>query len=491
MLKKVALALLLLCGSVNAQVTTTTYQIGDDGYAFVPLPFSFPYYGQTFNQSWMYDNGIISFLNPNSNYALSPWQWYAPSSLSQANGKYYIAALWADISPTNGTTYTTTTDGTYMKYSWNNISEYYSGGTRLSSFSSTIKPDGSITTSYYSLNLQTSNVLAGTVGDPSLGEVNQVYSAPFGTNISTGSISDWSYKPNDPCLIDPLSSPTCAGFTDALAKLTNTSTTNSTTTTTIETPTTTLTTTVVDDPINPTVTLTSTSTVNTVTTTPIVSTVTSPVATTTQRSSNSTTTNGTSIGLSVVAKNQQREQSIGAAAVQNAIAGSDTSATQSQQEAMTIATQAVANSTTTQSFTGTGLKVSGYSPIGVSGTQTNDLITSNENVIAGYNNMLIDKTNPLNEYVEYSPNFSATFISSSQAINKNAIDNEVSNGVQIAKMSVVPNGYDSYLVTIKDVAFYAPTEVYRNQKVIDNVRVMRQLSNDDRHRQLLEQQYRR
>lgn len=490
MLKKLVLALMLTCGLAQAQ-TTTTYQIGDDGYAFVPLPFSFPFYGQTFNQSWMYDNGIISFLNPNSSGAISPWQWSAPQSLSQTNGKYFIAALWADIAPTNGTTYTTTTDGMYMKYSWNNISEYYSGGTRLSSFSSTIKPDGSVSTSYYSLNLQTSNVLAGTVGDPSLGEVNQVYSAPFGTNITNGSISDWTYKPNDPCAIDPLSSASCPGFGDALAKLTNTSSTSSTTSSTTETPTTTITTTVVDDPISPTVTVTTTSTVSSVTGTPTIATVSSPTpttVTTTQKSSTSSNSSGTSIGLSVIAKNQQREQTFSMTAVQNAIAGSDTAASQSQQEATSVATQSVTNSTS-QSFTGTGLKVAGFSQLNFSGIQTSEVASVTDNVVATNSNMLIDKTNPLNEYVDYRPNFGA-ISSSNQLVNKNTSDNDLAGGVQLATIATLPVGYNGYLnLAMKDSDFYSAITVYANQRTVDNQRVSRSLFNNTTHKRMMEMQY--
>ena len=44
---------------------------------------------------------------------------------------------------------------------------------------------------------------------------------------------------------------------------------------------------------------------------------------------------------------------------------------------------------------------------------------------------------------------------------------------------------------IPDGTFYAPKEIYRNQKVIDNVRAQRAFSgaSDRLHQQMVEQQY--
>ena len=507
MLKKVVLALMLACGVVHAQTvttgTTTTYQMGDDGYVHVPLPFKFPLYGQTFTNSWMYDNGIVSFLQPGTTGAISPWQWYAPGSLSQAPGKYFIAALWADIAPTNGTVYSTSSDGTYMKYNWNNISEYYSGGTRLNSFSTTITPDGRISTSYYSLNLQTSNVLSGVVGDPVNGEVYQTYSASFGTVISNDSISNWTYKPYDPCVDNPLYSPTCAGFSDALAKITSsTATSPSSTTSTTATPTTTVTTTVVDDPVSPTVTVTSTTTVTTTSNTPSPTTGTINVApivvapSTTQKSS---TTNNTSLGLSVIAKNQQREQSVIGLAVQNAIGSAESSALASQQEALAVASLAVsasvasANASVNQSSAGQGFKITPLnSTFGDSSLLSADMFNNSDVSALRYNSMLTDRTNPLNDYVEYKSAAPAQLGNTGPLVNKDAGNNEIASGVDIAKMALAPAGYTSYLnFTLRDASFYAPKEVYKNQANVDNARAFRSLANDRVHQQLVDQQYRR
>lgn len=175
-----------------AEITVT---MGDDGAVNVPLEFDFPLYGQLFSESWMYDNGIISFLQPGSPGSISPWQWSA-QPLAQSNGNYYIAALWADIAPTSLTKYTYQGDATFMKYTWTNIAEYYSAWDpqpRYSTFSTTIKPDGSISTSFASINLQTSSIASGIVGNRAAGEVQQYYYSGCCSTLSTGGISDWSY----------------------------------------------------------------------------------------------------------------------------------------------------------------------------------------------------------------------------------------------------------------------------------------------------------
>ena len=203
--------------------------MGDDGAVQVPLEFDFPLYGRLFNTSWMYDNGIISFLEPGAPGSISPWQWSA-SSVDQSGASYFIAALWADIAPTSLTSYTTQGSSTYMKYTWSNIAEYYSQGDlfpRYSTFSTTIKPDGTISTNYTSVNLQTSNISSGIVGDFSKGEYQSYYYAPYGTVVQ--SMVDWTYlgsytpPPPEPP-VQPYVPPEVVVTPDIVADTTNSST---------------------------------------------------------------------------------------------------------------------------------------------------------------------------------------------------------------------------------------------------------------------------
>lgn len=76
-------------------------------------------------------------------------------------------------------------------------------------------------------------------------------------------------------------------------------------------------------------------------------------------------------------------------------------------------------------------------------------------------------------------------------IKQNVQQNELAGVVDIGRMAVVPAGYQSYEMALKDVPFYAPKEIYKNQKNSDNVRLLRGLSSgsDRLHQQMMEQQY--
>lgn len=106
-------------------------------------------------------------------------------------------------------------------------------------------------------------------------------------------------------------------------------------------------------------------------------------------------------------------------------------------------------------------------------------------------NFITDRTNPLREIIEGQP--LVTGISMEQqmsTVKKEVAINEAAVGIDIGKIALAPVGYNSYLsLTIKDVSFYAPREIYPKQNTVDNVRALRQMSSDTLHRQMVEQQY--
>jgi hypothetical protein len=106
-------------------------------------------------------------------------------------------------------------------------------------------------------------------------------------------------------------------------------------------------------------------------------------------------------------------------------------------------------------------------------------------------NMLTDKTNPVNDVVTAQPQMPTMAAFTGPAVNQKQQDNDLAGGVSLARMAVVPVGFDAYNVALKDVAFYAPREIYRNQRTVDNARALRQLGSDRLHQQMVEQQYRR
>jgi hypothetical protein len=77
------------------------------------------------------------------------------------------------------------------------------------------------------------------------------------------------------------------------------------------------------------------------------------------------------------------------------------------------------------------------------------------------------------------------------SVNRNALPNELAGGIDIASIASVPVGFNAYSFVLRDSAFYEPKEVYKNQRTVDNERVLRGLTrgSDSLHQQMVDQQY--
>lgn len=108
-------------------------------------------------------------------------------------------------------------------------------------------------------------------------------------------------------------------------------------------------------------------------------------------------------------------------------------------------------------------------------------------------NFLTDRSNPMNQVLEQKPISidTNTRSGSNQTVKSNVQDNDAAGGVSINSIAVTPVGFNAYNIALRDVAFYAPKEIYRGQKTIDNARALRQLASDKLHQEMVEQQYRR
>jgi len=228
--KFIGILLLSFCSFTKAQVSETPVITNptfyDDTYVHVPLQFGFPFYGRTFTNSWMHSNGVVSFLDPTApipNVPYNPAQWaYCCQGMELVTTNpqlgpqfnYMISPLWTDLYPVAASTFRTEGTSTYQRYFWNNIAEI-SNMNNLNSFSLEIRPSGFIGATYSQINIQNQQVTAGITGDVLLGEMRQFY---YGTGIPAGTLGNWSVNSTgvDQCLINPLSSPTCSGYTEAM-----------------------------------------------------------------------------------------------------------------------------------------------------------------------------------------------------------------------------------------------------------------------------------
>jgi len=265
---------------------------------------------------------------------------------------------------------------------------------------------------------------------------------------------------------------------------------------------------------------------------------------TTKESSGSGGSN-VSLALSVISKNSERDAA-GSAIAQSAISQAQAAATQAQQEAQSVAASAVANSmtanivnSTNQMSSGTGIRATSntnsvslasvntptsmsisfggpttsaisnvvqqsFEPVMATSTiQQTTSVTSiaspatiatqtSETYSVSPPNFLTDRTNPLNDIIEAKQIIpqNNTIATMGSSVNRNASNNEVAGGVDINKMALAPTGYGDYLnFVLRDAAFYAPKEVYKNQRNVDNARALRLMTNDSKHKEMVELQY--
>ena len=77
------------------------------------------------------------------------------------------------------------------------------------------------------------------------------------------------------------------------------------------------------------------------------------------------------------------------------------------------------------------------------------------------------------------------------SVNRNVQPNELAGRVDIASIATQPAGFQTYSFVLTDAQFYAPREIYRNQRTVDNARAQRMLqgASDRLHQIMVDQQY--
>ena len=245
--------------------------------------------------------------------------------------------------------------------------------------------------------------------------------------------------------------------------------------------------------------------------------------------------------LSLIAKNSEREKAVAQQVVATAESQAQAAGDRAQQTATATASAAVAQSTASMDsgFSGTGIQASNSSSrssVGLVAMQqqsssttllsaqsfitttsqqntgpqlvapaTFEQIQSTQNysifAVQEYRqqeseqitqtvNFLTDLNSPLKQILDAQQFQQASTDAPPQTQRRDTTPNELAVGVNIAQMATQPQGYGNYLnLVLRDASFYEPKEVYRNQTVIDNVRVLRGLGSDQKHQDLVNLQY--
>jgi hypothetical protein len=206
----------------NIDGNPTALNLGDDSWSAVQLGFDISYFGQTFDQITIYNNGMAKFGN-NGQYVQNCCQGYKPTSDQH---DYGLFPLWTDLVTINNNT-PTGLQGVYylsdnvdtFQISWVGIQEFHNQETS-NTFGIEIKStfDGALVDFFYDeIDIRNHDVWSGITGDVSEGEVIENFFHTHQDGMLTGA-SEFDFSWNQSGYINcsnPLNDPSCSGYEEA------------------------------------------------------------------------------------------------------------------------------------------------------------------------------------------------------------------------------------------------------------------------------------
>jgi len=198
----------------------TPYQLWDDGWANVPLPFTFPFFDQSFNNSTMYSNGAVQFGPPVTGFPSNNTFCCSGITIDRNTPSAYnysILMMQDDLYGATGNNHYSLGTSNTMTYGWYNV-ERLGMPQNKTSFELKIDSTGGIDMRWTGALLSYSSPAIGVIGDASKGEfavlqqgglTANTFSIPGLTQWTTGQTPDIII---DPCTTNPLYAPSCPGY---------------------------------------------------------------------------------------------------------------------------------------------------------------------------------------------------------------------------------------------------------------------------------------
>ena len=124
----------LLAGGVTTTATPNDLNLGEDSFAFVPLDFTFTFYGVDYTGIWVNSNGNVTFVSGDAAFIEN-----LPDFL---NDQPRIAPAWDDWSPPGGGAVLAKGDANSMTVTWDGVEHYDCCGSNT--FSTTLYANGNI-----------------------------------------------------------------------------------------------------------------------------------------------------------------------------------------------------------------------------------------------------------------------------------------------------------------------------------------------------------
>lgn len=205
--------------NINTNPNAVNITQSDDSWTNVPLGFNFPFFGRTFTNSWAMTNGMVTFQDPvQSGIYGACCSGVDLRNTTNAAWNYSIFGVHTDLYSWNPNSQYYLRGNNEMTYGWYNLSQCCSsqGG---NSFEIKINSAGVVDTRIAGALVQYNAVTSGMSGDLTRGEYFQAYhGSGLIINTTTGGVS-WNtaggFTGSDPCITNPLSSPTCSGYAAA------------------------------------------------------------------------------------------------------------------------------------------------------------------------------------------------------------------------------------------------------------------------------------
>ena len=206
--------------NINNNPAATPYQLWDDGYANVPLPFTFPFFDKSFTNSTMYSNGAVQFGPPLTGFPSNNTFCCSGITIDRNTPSAYnysILMMQDDLYGSTGTNHYSLGTSNTMTYGWYNV-ERLGMPQNKTSFELKIDSTGGIDMRWTGALISYNSPAIGVIGDASKGEFavlqqggmsSNTFSIPGLTQWTTGQTPDYVY---DPCTTNPLYASSCPGY---------------------------------------------------------------------------------------------------------------------------------------------------------------------------------------------------------------------------------------------------------------------------------------
>jgi hypothetical protein len=198
--------------------------------------------------------------------------------------------------------------------------------------------------------------------------------------------------------------------------------------------------------------------------------------------------NALSTALNTVRRNAEREQSI----VRDILQKNETAALQTRVSQDALVGDVV--SRTQEQNQNIALAAAVPSALSItinSSRQNSDQIQNKSEDSSSTNISLFGPTNNIQNNLQPRLPETTNKETSGSSVNKNVQPNQAAGNVDISTIAQTPQGFELYMNGMRDGQFYAPKEIYRGQRTVDNARAERFLNgkSDVIHQMMIEQQY--